>query len=428
MRLVHLSDLHLGFRQFQRLTPAGINQREADVAGTFRRAIDRVIALEPELVVIAGDVFHSVRPTNPAILHAFNQFSRLRRELPDAAMVIVAGNHDTPRSTETGCILRLFTPLGIEVVDGEARRIQFPAHDLSVLAVPDMLRQRSVALEPDGSARWQVLVLHGEVEGVLPAHAAATERAAVEIAREDLNAPAWGYVALGHYHVHREIAPNAYYAGSIDYTSANVWGELVEERKLGVRGKGIVEHDLGSGAHTFHSIPPARPLLDLPPLQAGGMAAADLDLAIRDVVDGVAGGIDDNIVRLVVRDVPRHITRALDHKALREYKRRALHFHLDTRKPDILRTSIAGAPGRRPSLHDIVREKLRTRALETDIDRQALVDLGLRYLQEAEAAALAVPVDADQLAAVGADGDQLDGGTLDSSALDPAAGNPERLL
>ena len=62
MRLVHLADLHLGFRQYQRLTPAGINQREADVAGTFRRALDRVIALRPDLVLVAGDVFHTVRP------------------------------------------------------------------------------------------------------------------------------------------------------------------------------------------------------------------------------------------------------------------------------------------------------------------------------------------------------------------------------
>jgi hypothetical protein len=32
LRLVHLADLHLGYRQYQRLTPRGINQREADVA------------------------------------------------------------------------------------------------------------------------------------------------------------------------------------------------------------------------------------------------------------------------------------------------------------------------------------------------------------------------------------------------------------
>src|SRR5215467_11484079 len=100
MRLVHISDLHLGYRQFQRLTPTGVNQREADVAGTFRGAIDRIIALAPDVVVVAGDVFHSSRPTNQAILHAFLQFSRLVRALPNTEVVIVAGNHDSPRSSE----------------------------------------------------------------------------------------------------------------------------------------------------------------------------------------------------------------------------------------------------------------------------------------------------------------------------------------
>ena len=70
MRLVHLSDLHLGYRQFQRQTAAGINQREADVASVFRAAIDKIIDVKPDLVLMAGDVFHNVRPSNPAILLA----------------------------------------------------------------------------------------------------------------------------------------------------------------------------------------------------------------------------------------------------------------------------------------------------------------------------------------------------------------------
>ena len=37
MRLIHISDLHLGFRRYQRLTPTGINQREADVAAAQRK-------------------------------------------------------------------------------------------------------------------------------------------------------------------------------------------------------------------------------------------------------------------------------------------------------------------------------------------------------------------------------------------------------
>jgi hypothetical protein len=93
-----------------------------------------------------------------------------------------------------------------------------------------------------------------------------------------------------------------------------------------------------------------------------------------------------------VRDVPRHVVRELDHKALREYKRRAMHFHLDTRKPEILRVVAGGAPGRRPSLAETVRDKLRSRLLPGDVDRDALVALGLRYLEEADAVAAATAV------------------------------------
>ena len=398
MRLVHLSDLHLGFRQYQRQTPTGINQREADVAASFARAIDRVISLQPDIVVLGGDIFHTVRPTNPAILHGFHQFSRLRQSLPGTPIVMVAGNHDTPRSTETGCILRLFRPLGIDVVEAAAQRLTFPALELSVLAVPDLPGGPRVALDPDPSTRHNVLLLHGEVEGMLPAHLARADRSDVEISREQLGLPGWSYVALGHYHVYREIAPNAYYSGSVDYTSANPWGELLEEREIGVPGKGLIEHDLETGVHTFHPLEPARQLLDLPPVSARGMSAGDLDAAIRAAVEAAPGGIDEQIVRLVVRDVPRHIARELDHKALRDYKRRALHFHLDTRRPDIVRLHGHGAPGRRPSLADTVREQLTNRVLSSDIDREALVALGLRYLADAEAAAAVAPTGAGMAA------------------------------
>jgi DNA repair exonuclease SbcCD nuclease subunit len=425
LRLVHLSDLHLGYRQYQRLTPFGINQREADVAGAFRRAIEKTIAIAPDVVVLAGDIFHNVRPTNPAILQAFQQFTRLRTSLPSAAIVMVAGNHDTPKTAETGCILRLFRELGIHVVDGAPERLSFADKELSVLAVPDVPgAARSISLTPDPAARYNVLLLHGEVEGLLPPYAAPLDRASVEISREELGAAAWSYVALGHFHVYREIDPNAYYSGSIEYTSANAWGELVEERQARVPGKGIIERDLDTGAHVFHHVPSTRPLVDLPSVSARGMSAADLDAAIRQRIDEVEGGIDDKIVRLIVKDVPRHVVRELDHKALREFKRRALHFHLDTRRPEILRTSASGAPGRRPSLAETVRDKLQTRLLPGNIDRDALVTLGLRYLEEATTLAAAVPA-AGAIVGDGALGDGSLGDGGDDAGGGGGRGGPQ---
>lgn len=389
MRLVHLADLHLGFRQYHRLTADGINQREADVALAFRGAIDRVLALRPapDLVVIAGDVFHSVRPMNAAIIEAFVGLQRLVTALPNAPVVMIAGNHDRPRASETGCILRLFSRIGVHVVVDGPQRLAFPELGLSVFAVPDAAPGTpDPVFAPDPAARHNVLVMHRELEGMLPPHLAAVERAVVPLPLAALEAPRWSYVALGHYHVYHRVAANAYYAGSLEYASPNLWGELEDERDPEARGKGFIEYDLEAGTHRFHALEGVRRPVDLPAIVARGMSAAELDAAIRERVDQCRGGIDDRIVRLVIRDVPRHVVRELDHKALREYKRRALHFHLDARKPEPLRgTPVDVAAGRRLTLREIVEGYLARRPLEPDLDRAELVKLGLQYLAEADA-------------------------------------------
>ena len=382
MRIVHLSDLHLGFRQYQRQSPAGINQREVDVATTFSRAIDRIIALEPEVVLLGGDVFHHVRPGNPAIVKAFIELSKLVNSLPNVHVVIAAGNHDLPRTTETGCILSLFARLDrIDVAISEPRQFVYRDLDLTVLAVPYTVPRPRLTTDP--ASRYNVMVIHGPVEGVVPRHPGMPENTGIEIMPDELTASDWDYIGLGHYHVYHKVGTNAWYSGSIDYTSSNVWGELHEQRDAGIKGKGFIEHDLATGDHRFHDLEPSRPLVDLRAISARGLSSADLDDAMRKSVDACAGGIDDKIVRLVVKDAPRHIVRELDHKALREYRRRAFHFHLDPRRPEVTRDS-AGPPGRRLSLAEVVRDKLQARVLPSDVNREKLVDLGLRYLAEAD--------------------------------------------
>ncbi|MEP6780562.1 MAG: DNA repair exonuclease [Gemmatimonadaceae bacterium] len=394
MRLVHLADLHLGFRQYQRLTPAGINQREADVGLIASLVIDKVIALRPDAVVIGGDVFHSVRPSNSAILHAYRMFLRLRTELPDAAIVMVAGNHDAPRTNDSGCILRLFREIGISVADAKAELFTFPHLSLAVLAVPDVPNLDRPQLVPESGFKHNVLLMHGEIQGMLPANVAPADRAAIEIPVADLNAERWSYVALGHYHVYREVAPHSYYSGSIEYTSTNPWGELREEQSQGIRGKGFIEHNLITHEHHFHSHEPARPLLDLNVIDATEKSAAELDTEIAAQVNNSVTSIDNSIVRLLVRNVPRHIARELDQQALREFKRRALHFQLDTRKPEVASPRISGgAPGRRQTLEELVSDRLRERVIPAGVERELLVTMGLRYLAEAEeSAGAAMPV------------------------------------
>jgi hypothetical protein len=68
-----------------------------------------------------------------------------------------------------------------------------------------------------------------------------------------------------------------------------------------------------------------------------------------------------------------------------------MHFHLDTRRPEPLARQAGGGGGgaRRATLPEIVGERLRERPLPAGVDRAQLVALGLRYLQQAEDAAVA---------------------------------------
>ena len=386
MKLAHIADPHLGIRQYHRQTPAGINQREADIAHAFRLAVDGVIAARPDAVVVAGDLFHSVRPTNAAIVFAFRQFQRLREALPEAPIVLIAGNHDTPRSTETGSILRLFEELGVDVATDEARRLVYPALDLSVLAVPHqaLVAGTRPALRPDGTERHRVLVLHGEVEGVFPFDRSGAEYGGALLGLQELAPAEWSYVALGHYHVQHEVAPRVWYAGSLEYVSPNVWGELVDEADHGLSGKGWLLADLERNTVERRDVPLARAILDLEPVEAAGLSAAAVSALIADRVRAVPGGVDDRIVRLRVWNIPRHVARELDHAGIRALKSAALHFQLDLRRPEIHRTIGMGAPGRRQTLPELVRGYLERRPLPAELDREAFVRLGESLMDAVE--------------------------------------------
>jgi DNA repair protein SbcD/Mre11 len=386
VKLAHLADPHLGIRQYHRQTSAGINQREADVARAFRAAIDGVIAAAPDAVVIAGDLFHSVRPTNAAIVFAFRQFQRLREALPHAPIVLIAGNHDTPRSVETGSILRLFDELGVDVAADEARRLVYSSLDLSISAVPHqaLVGTERAALRPEGSEKYQVLLMHGEIEGVFPADRSAADYGGALINLNEFGPDDWTYVALGHYHVQHRVAGSAWYAGALEYVSPNLWGELIEEEQHGSPGKGWLLADLDTGRVVPQAVPRARDILDLEPVRAEGKSAATVDGLVAERLAAVPGGLSEKIVRLRVYDIPRHVARELNHASLRAYKAEALHFHLDLRRPDVHRMVGVGAPTRRQTLPELVGSYLSTRPLPAELDREAFVRLGRDLMDDVE--------------------------------------------
>ncbi len=384
MKLVHIADLHLGYRAYHRSDAMGINIREADVARAFRETLSRAAEIGPDLLLIAGDVFHTVRPSNAAIADAFRQFACFRAGAEGTRVVIIAGNHDSPRAAETGNILRLFEEIpGVHVVHQSARRLAFPELRAAVLCLPhnELIGESQPAIEPEPGVAFNILLAHAALES---AKIKLILDLGVRRLRSDAIDPdEWSYVALGHYHVPRytEIAPNMCYSGGIERTSLNIWAEADQP-------KGFVEFDLETGHRTFHELESPRTVIDLPPVQGHGLSATELDSAIESSLASVHEGIEGKIIRLRIFDVPRDVYRNLDHRKIREYRYSALHFKLDARPPAVSRHEGAGAPGHRLSLQEEMVSFLKSRwnPAAGEATRKAVIELAVRYLKEAEEA------------------------------------------
>jgi DNA repair protein SbcD/Mre11 len=384
VKLAHLADLHLGYRQFDRQNARGANQREADVAEAFRRAVDDLLEQRPDLILFAGDIFHSVRPTNPAILFLFQQLQRLRVALPDTPVVLVAGDHDTPRTSETGSILKLYEAVGAEVVIDAPRRLVFPKLDCAVLAVPHqaLVSPERPSLRPErGGPTFNVLVTHGQYPALGEARGT-MDYGGAPLSLEDLAPAMWDYIALGHYHVAQELEANVWYSGSLEYLPPNPWGQLQDQAERGLKGKCYLQVSLPKLRVVPRYITSVRQHLELEPIQGAGLTAKQLDAKIAAAVAQAKPAIDGNVVRLLVWDVARATAHDLDHPAIRGYKARALHFQLDLRRPQSHYQTGTGAPSRRQTLPETLRDFLSRRLLDADIPRDEFVRTGVEYLEQ----------------------------------------------
>lgn len=336
MRILHVSDTHLGFSQYARLTPSGLNQREQDVFEAFRAAVDHALREKPDVVVHSGDLFDSVRPTNRAVAFAMEQVKRLAEA--GIPFFVIAGNHDTPKLRETGNVLRMleFLPNVRAVFRGEPETHRYG--DLALVGVPQADSQEDyaqlLATARPAEARWNVLVLHAGVVGV--ADFRSGEFNELTIGAEALGRE-WDYVALGHYHGHVDVGPNAAYAGATERTSLKEAGEE----------KGALLVDLARGTRRFLPIA-ARPMVVLPPLDAADASPLDLAPRIAERIrDAEPAG---KILSLRVRQVPRPVYAALDFAAIRRAAEPAVHLDLRWEVEDA--EAVAVPEGSRASLAD----------------------------------------------------------------------------
>ena len=319
LKICHLADIHLGYRRFSKLTRQGFNQREVDVSASFQEALELSAQAKPDLTIIAGDVFHSVRPSNSVITFCLRQLHNYQKRT-QAPTIIVAGNHESPKRTDTGCVLQILASApDVYVVDARHQRLKFPNLNLSVDCVPhNALKNFNwSALRSDPDARYNVLVTHAQVKG-----APGSEGGGHDLDLDLLRQTDWDYVALGHVHRYLKFGDNCCYPGALDFTSNNIWAELDDD-------KGPVVFELPAKKFSKIKLTGLRNVLDLPELNTQGQPAAEIMRMLAQNVEQITGGLEGKIIRQKISGLDRAAYRSLDQKQLRIWRAQALHFFLD---------------------------------------------------------------------------------------------------
>jgi exonuclease SbcD len=252
-----------------------------------------------------------VRPSNRALGFALEQLVRISEA--GIPMVIIAGNHSTPRLRETGSAFRLYEHLdGIyPVYKGMYEAVVIG--DLTVHAVPhsdgELFKEQLPLIQCSKDTRYNVAMLHAGVVGFGEFRMNEFNEQLVDSCylRDDLD-----YIALGHYHQRYDIKKNASYSGSTERFSFAEVGQP----------KGFYFLDLDAHKKEFIELP-AREMLDLGPIDARHLDPASLKAEVENAMDRELEG---KIVRLVIRNLPRPTYEAIDFRRIKELASPAVHF------------------------------------------------------------------------------------------------------
>jgi len=309
-RIVAIADAHLGRAHYQAVDSNGLNQREADFSAAWHRAVEAAIGLDPDAVLVLGDLFDAPRPT----YRAFREGARGLRTLAEAGVpaLAISGNHDTPRLRESGspyAVLADGFP-GLQFVYRGAYEPVDLLPELRVHAVPQctdevaLKEQVAAAAGARSTDHLNLLITHAAVT-VLARRYTYGDVNELEVDLSTLDA-GFDRILLGHFHNFAKVAPNAWYPGSTDTFS---FKDLPQHDEPPV--KGVLSLDTASGTVRHHPVPGGRPLrsyrLDAFELTAPEVYEAAAGLATPQETEAA-------VVRLFVNRARPEIRRLLDRR------------------------------------------------------------------------------------------------------------------
>jgi exonuclease SbcD len=376
LRLIHVSDMHLGIfpKAYNKIDPStGIRIRAEDFTKSFLFVMDFAEKEHVDAVLMCGDVFDRIDPVNRVRKDVLDSLTRLTQK--GTKVVIIGGNHDTPRLLGSASPLQLLEHINFVSVyhkpspeplvlkaNGNSDEVDiypFPylppsrwfdyarntiglklpereltisdRHTIIVEAISKTLKDIA-GIAKGRENRKSILMMHYMIEGTDIGH---TEYEINDIVLPRTAVPIGGfsYVACGHVHKHQRIGhPSqrgiAFYSGSTERTSFNEHDE----------DKGFILLDT-SGSDGFEiefQKVPTRPMklleFTMPEKRAGEKEGGLLTEFLKTLEQlRVKGEEKDAIIRILIHNATTELKTSLNLRqdAINELLKNAFHWELD---------------------------------------------------------------------------------------------------
>ena len=209
MLILHISDTHLGKRQYS------LSEREKDIYNVFSQLIDLAIKEHVDAVIHSGDLFDEYNPSNNALVYAIQGLKKLKDA--NIPFLSIPGDHDTPK--RKGVLYPHRTLSEVDLIRILDYQKPFVLNNIEIYGIPQIptvakteLKKILSSLKP--KTKKSILLMHQGIKEILPYESAWQIDSVGDLP------DGFGYYALGHFHtrwkLEREDGSIVAIAGSPD--------------------------------------------------------------------------------------------------------------------------------------------------------------------------------------------------------------------
>jgi len=366
MKLIHFSDTHLGYSEYHKIdSETGINQREQDFYNAWNFIIEEIISKKPDIVLHAGDLFHTTRPSNRAIAVALEGIQKISDcGIP---LVFISGNHSTPKIKATGSIFESIALFPNVYAAYNSLYERFRIQDCDVHCVPhcslsDELKNAFEQISIMTDSNFNVLMTHGAWTESNDYSMGEFNEQRIPDLEISLNKK-FDYIALGHYHKYLKISDHVVYSGSTERTSFNEVNYT----------SGYVLINLKDKTKEYIEIP-SRKMTKLPSLDCIQLSALEIYQQLEKLS---TPDLEDTLVSLEMKNIQHDTFIKLDWREIDELFKHV--FYLEKSFSQVPREGAHVASSSFESLPVEFERYIENLDLK-DLDKDRLKKLGLEYL------------------------------------------------